>query len=99
MIKKKIVIATGGTGGHIFPAYSLANYLKNKNFSVKLVSDERGFIYLKGYDNLNLTRVLSSPFIKKNIFKLFYSFFIISFSIIKSLLILIFDRPSLILGM
>jgi UDP-N-acetylglucosamine:LPS N-acetylglucosamine transferase len=30
MIKKKILIATGGTGGHIFPAYSLANYLKIK---------------------------------------------------------------------
>ena len=39
MIKKKIIIATGGTGGHVFQAYSLANYLKNKNFSVKLTSD------------------------------------------------------------
>ena len=27
MIKKKILIAAGGTGGHIIPAYSLANYL------------------------------------------------------------------------
>ena len=99
MIKKKIVIATGGTGGHIFPAYSLANYLKNKNFSIKLTSDKRGFIYLKDYNNLNLVKISSSPLIKKNIFKLFYSLFIISFSIIKSLLILIFDRPSLVFGM
>jgi len=99
MIKKKIIIATGGTGGHVFPAYSLANFLKNKNFSIKLTSDERGSVYLKEYNNLNLTRIPSSPLIKKNIFKLFYSFFIISFSIIKSLLILIFDRPSLIFGM
>ena len=28
-IKKKIVIATGGTGGHVFPALALSNYLKN----------------------------------------------------------------------
>ena len=27
MTKKKILIATGGTGGHVFPAYSLAKYL------------------------------------------------------------------------
>ena len=27
---KKILIATGGTGGHVFPAYSLANYLIKK---------------------------------------------------------------------
>ena len=99
MIKKKIVIATGGTGGHVFPAYSLANYLKNKNFILKLISDKRGFQYLKEYNNLNLLIIPSSPLVKKNIFKLFNSFFIISFSIIKSLLILIFDRPSLILGM
>ena len=99
MIKKKIVIATGGTGGHVFPAYSLANYLKNKNFSIKLTSDKRGSSYLKDYNNLDLVKISSSPLIKKNIFKLFCSLIIISFSIIKSLLILIFDRPSLILGM
>ena len=31
MINKNILIATGGTGGHIFPALSLANYLSNEN--------------------------------------------------------------------
>ena len=98
MIKKKIVIATGGTGGHVFPAYSLANNLKN-TFSIKLISDNRGSFYLKDYNNLNLTKIPSSPLIKKNFFTLFYSFFIILFSIIKSLLILTFDRPSLIIGM
>ena len=28
---KKILICTGGTGGHIFPAISLAKYLEKKN--------------------------------------------------------------------
>ena len=33
MTKKKILIATGGTGGHIFPALSLAkNLIKKNNF-------------------------------------------------------------------
>ena len=69
MIKKKIIIATGGTGGHVFPAYSLANYLKHKQFKVKLTSDKRGSIYLKDYNNLDLLKIPSSPLIKKNIFK------------------------------
>ena len=30
MTKKKILIATGGTGGHVFPAYSLAKNLIKK---------------------------------------------------------------------
>ena len=28
---KKIIIATGGTGGHVFPAYSLAKHFIEKN--------------------------------------------------------------------
>ena len=72
MIKKKLIIATGGTGGHVFPAYSLANYLKNKNFSVKLTSDKRGSIYLKDYTDLNLIEIPSSPLIKKGIIKIFF---------------------------
>ena len=50
---KKILIATGGTGGHIFPAYSLANYLIRKKYNVKLTSDYRGLKYLKNIKNLN----------------------------------------------
>ena len=30
---KYIVIATGGTGGHIFPALGLANYLNSLGFN------------------------------------------------------------------
>ena len=37
MIKnKKILIATGGTGGHVFPAYSLANYFVKKYLQCKI---------------------------------------------------------------
>ena len=39
--KKKILIATGGTGGHVFPAYSLANYLIKNDYHVKLTTDKR----------------------------------------------------------
>ena len=74
MIKKKILIATGVTGGQVFPAYSLANYLTNENFSVKLTTDKRGSIFLKDYNNLNLAIIPSSPLIRKNFFKLFFRF-------------------------
>ena len=35
MTKKKILIATGGTGGHIFPALSLAKNLVKKYDIIK----------------------------------------------------------------
>ncbi len=40
--KKKIIIATGGTGGHIFPSLSLADFLK-KNILLKLLLTKEVF--------------------------------------------------------
>ena len=99
MTKKFLLIATGGTGGHIFPALSLANYLINKNFNVKLTTDKRGLKFLKGYKHLNLIEIHSSPLIKKTFIKFLFSILIIIISIIKSLLFLSLNRPSIIFGM
>jgi UDP-N-acetylglucosamine--N-acetylmuramyl-(pentapeptide) pyrophosphoryl-undecaprenol N-acetylglucosamine transferase len=100
MIKKnKIIIATGGTGGHVFPAYSLADYFIKKNYNVKLTIDSRGFHFLKDYEELDLIKIPSSPLIKKNIFKFLFSIFLIIYSTLRSLIFLLFNRPSLIFGM
>ena len=99
MIKKKIFIATGGTGGHIFPGYSLAKNLKSKNFSVKLITDLRGFSYLKNYENIDFKIISSSPLVKKNFLDFIYSLFIIISSCIKSIFYLILNRPAIIFGM
>ena len=99
MIKKKILIATGGSGGHTFPAYSLANYLIKKNFNVKLTTDKRGFNYLKNFKNLNLIKIHSTPLIKRNFFSFIFSIMTIIFSIFKSLIYLLLNRPLIIFGM
>lgn len=36
-MKKKIIISGGGTGGHIFPAISIANALKKKDESIEIL--------------------------------------------------------------
>jgi len=99
MIKKKILIATGGTGGHVFPAYSLASYLISKNFNVELTTDKRGIKYLKDYRNLKISKLSSSPILKENFSKFLFSIIIIVISIIRSFVFLIFNRPSVIFGM
>ena len=45
--EKPIVIAAGGTGGHLFPAKSLAAELKNRHYSVSFVSDKRAVSFEK----------------------------------------------------
>ena len=39
--KKKILISTGGTGGHVFPALSLGKFLSNNDFLVTITTDKR----------------------------------------------------------
>ena len=82
---KKILIATGGTGGHIFPAYSLADYFTKKNYKVQVATDRRGYKFLQEFKNLNLKIIPSSPIFKKNIFKLAFSISVIIYSIINPL--------------
>ena len=44
-MKKKILISTGGSGGHVVPALNLYNHLKNE-FDVMLYTDLRGAKYV-----------------------------------------------------
>jgi len=90
---KKILIATGGTGGHIFPAYSLAKNLIKNNYDIEIVTDERGFKFLKKYKDLNLIINSSTTIFKKKFINIIWSIFIIFFSYLKSLLILYRAKP------
>tara|TARA_B100000965_G_scaffold350625_1_gene324641 strand:- start:355 stop:1458 length:1104 start_codon:yes stop_codon:yes gene_type:complete len=96
---KKIVIATGGTGGHVFPAYSLAKHFIEKKVSVEIISDKRGLRYLKDCYDVKITQIASSTIFKKSIFKLLYSTLIIFYSIIRSLIFLSINKPNLVFGM
>jgi UDP-N-acetylglucosamine--N-acetylmuramyl-(pentapeptide) pyrophosphoryl-undecaprenol N-acetylglucosamine transferase len=41
-VKARIVLASGGTGGHLFPAEALAAALINRGYGVALITDRRG---------------------------------------------------------
>jgi UDP-N-acetylglucosamine--N-acetylmuramyl-(pentapeptide) pyrophosphoryl-undecaprenol N-acetylglucosamine transferase len=96
---KKIIIATGGTGGHIFPAYSLAKHFMSKKINVKIISDKRGLKYLKNYHELKIIQISSSTIFKKNIFRTLLSLIKICYAITKSVIFLIINRPNLVFGM
>ena len=99
MSKIKTLIAIGGTGGHVLPGYNLAKDLIGSNYNVELVTDKRGHKYLNKIDNLKISIMPSSPLVNRNIFTKFLSLIIIIYSIIRSLIFLIFNRPKIIFGM
>ena len=55
---KKILITTGGTGGHVIPAKVIEEHLRN-NFEIYYSSDERGLKYLSA--DINKTIIIDTP--------------------------------------
>ncbi len=49
MSKPLLVLAAGGTGGHMFPAQALAEHMLQKGWRVKLSTDDRGARYTGGF--------------------------------------------------
>jgi UDP-N-acetylglucosamine--N-acetylmuramyl-(pentapeptide) pyrophosphoryl-undecaprenol N-acetylglucosamine transferase len=82
---KKILITTGGSGGHVVPATILYEHLKNK-FHVSMTTDYRGMKFLdKNQYNFEIFNI--TP-ISKNIFLLPFQSFLIIYLIIKSIFFL-----------
>ena len=79
---KKILISTGGSGGHVLPAINLFEHLK-KDFDVKLYTDVRGAKYIPDNVNRTVFDVKQAP---EKIYLLPIKFFFLFYAFIKCLL-------------
>jgi UDP-N-acetylglucosamine--N-acetylmuramyl-(pentapeptide) pyrophosphoryl-undecaprenol N-acetylglucosamine transferase len=62
-----VVIAAGGTGGHIFPAQSLAQELAKRGRRVVLMTDDRGHNYAQSFPQAEIVTVPSATFAGRGI--------------------------------
>ena len=79
-MKKKILISTGGTGGHVIPASVFYDHLKN-DFDVFLSSDERGVKFLN-IDKEHI-KIINTPKLQNKILLLPFNILSIIFLIFK----------------
>ena len=79
-MKENILISTGGSGGHVVPAQTLYEHLKDE-FNVFLTSDLRGSKFFENNKNFKIINVLP---LTQNIFLLPWRVAIFFFSILKS---------------
>lgn len=83
-MKKKILISTGGSGGHTIPALILHEHLSD-NFETIISSDLRGLKYIGG--NFSQINIINTPKLN-NIILFPFNFFKILFLTIKSIILL-----------
>jgi len=97
---RKILIMAGGTGGHVFPALSIAQYLQNQGVQVEWLGTRNGleasvipdagiplhFISIAGLRGSGLLRKLLSPFV-------------IFVAVLQSIRKVLMVKPGCVLGM
>lgn len=71
MAVKNILIAAGGTGGHIFPAEALAQELKNRGHNVYFATDVRGMRFADGFPADEIKLIDGATVFSKSPFSLF----------------------------
>ncbi len=89
---KTIIITTGGTGGHIFPAQTIAKKLSEKGFRTIVFGDKNYAKYHKPNSPYKFN-IISSSQLNKSPFALLKASFKISFGIIKSLFLILRYQP------
>jgi len=96
--QKTIIVAAGGTGGHLFPAEALAAELEQRGFSVHLFTDERARRFVS-YFASNRLHVIPSATIKgKNPIRLLQSLWQLYSGLRHSKQILRRLQPHLVVG-
>jgi UDP-N-acetylglucosamine--N-acetylmuramyl-(pentapeptide) pyrophosphoryl-undecaprenol N-acetylglucosamine transferase len=89
---QKIFITSGGTGGHIIPARSLAAQLSKVNYKVIFLGDEKVRSYKKDEDSFE-TIIISASQLKKSPIFLLKAAFKIFIGFLQSLFLLLLYRP------
>jgi UDP-N-acetylglucosamine--N-acetylmuramyl-(pentapeptide) pyrophosphoryl-undecaprenol N-acetylglucosamine transferase len=94
-----MVIAAGGTGGHMFPAQALAEAMLEKGWRVKLSTDARGARYTGGFPQEVEVEVLSSAtFARGGLLQKLTAPFKIALGGLQAILHMWRDRPAIVVG-
>ena len=94
-----LVIAAGGTGGHMFPAQALAEVMLARGWRVKLSTDARGARYTGGFpDAVEIEQIASATFARGGLLaKVMVPFRIVG-GTLSAAVQMIRDRPSAVVG-
>ena len=94
-----LLIAAGGTGGHMFPAQALAEAMIARGWRVKLSTDARGARYAGGFPSaVQIEEVSSATFARGGILAKLLVPFRIAAGVIAAAFAMLRDRPEVVVG-
>lgn len=96
-MSKTIILAAGGTGGHLYPAEALAQELLNRGHKVVIVTDKRGNAFKQLGDKALILPIRAATF-KAGIVSKIRAVVDIALGILQSVLILRKQTPALVVG-
>ncbi|WP_371171026.1 UDP-N-acetylglucosamine--N-acetylmuramyl-(pentapeptide) pyrophosphoryl-undecaprenol N-acetylglucosamine transferase [Aliiroseovarius sp. 2305UL8-7] len=94
-----LVIAAGGTGGHMFPAQALSEAMLRKGWRVKLSTDARGARYTSGFSHaVEIEEVSSATFARGGLLSKALVPFRVGLGVIGAIWKMYRDRPAVVVG-
>ncbi|NWH08419.1 MAG: undecaprenyldiphospho-muramoylpentapeptide beta-N-acetylglucosaminyltransferase [Alphaproteobacteria bacterium] len=93
-----ILIAAGGTGGHLFPAEALTQELTARGWQVLFVTDVRGKGFAKDYAGVEVARIRAATFEGRNPLTLAWAMFNIVAGTVQALRLIGRASPSAVIG-
>lgn len=100
MPRKPVLIMAGGTGGHVYPALAVADYLHKKQIPLFWLGTKKGLeariVPAKGYSLLTIN---VSGLRGKGLLKWLQAPFILGMALMQAMIIFMRLKPALILGM
>ena len=95
----RVLLAAGGTGGHLFPAEALAAVLGKRNVAVELVTDSRAARHVGGAFPASAVHVIPSATIRgRNPFSLARSGTVLGYGLLKAWFKLPRLKPAVVVG-
>lgn len=94
-----LIIAAGGTGGHMFPAQALAEQMLARGWRVKLSTDARGARYTGGFPaEVEIAEIASATFARGGLLAKASVPFRIAGGVLSMLMAMRRDRPAAVAG-
>ncbi|WP_299687634.1 UDP-N-acetylglucosamine--N-acetylmuramyl-(pentapeptide) pyrophosphoryl-undecaprenol N-acetylglucosamine transferase [uncultured Tateyamaria sp.] len=99
MTQPLLLIAAGGTGGHMFPAQALAEAMLQKGWRVKLSTDARGARYTGGFPHsTEIEQISSATFARGGLLAKAAVPFRVAGGIVGATVKMMRDKPSVVVG-